>query len=66
MGKIVAIEEKSLHVVEECMCVKCLRRWIDVRPASVWLKDCVCPGCRERGYVIATGQDLDDDDDSLG
>lgn len=59
-GKIIGIEEKQPHLVAECMCVNCLRRWIDVRPEDVWLKDLECPGCGKVGFVIGTGQPIDD------
>lgn len=56
------IEANLPHVVQEAICLKCLYRWISVRPKSVWLKDCECPECRETGYIIGTGQILDEED----
>ena len=37
-GKIIPIEANLPHKVSEVICVRCGRRWIDVRPAddSVW------------------------------
>ena len=61
-GKIIGIEENQPHLVAQCMCVNCLRRWIDVRPEDVWLKDLECPGCGKVGFVIQTGQPLPEDD----
>lgn len=57
------IEAKLPHIVQETMCVKCLHRWIDVRPESTWLKNCECPNCGEIGYVIGTGQILPNEDE---
>lgn len=45
------------YVVEELICVKCLARFINVRPEALWLKDCVCK-CGEAGFLIRTGQEL--------
>lgn len=61
MGKIVDIDANKPHEVSECMCVKCLHRWIDVRPEGVWLKGLECPGCGQSGYVICTGQPIDEE-----
>lgn len=58
--RVIEIEEGMPHIVQECMCVNCLRRWIDVRPEGVWLKDLECPGCRKIGFVIGTGQVVDE------
>jgi Zn finger protein HypA/HybF involved in hydrogenase expression len=50
------------HIVQEVICIRCKKRFIDVRPTSLWLKDCVCPKCHKKGFLIATGQILDDED----
>lgn len=60
MGKIVDIEKLIPHTVSEVICVKCLKRWLAVRPQSVLLKKIECPNCG-RGYVIETGQELEDE-----
>ena len=57
-ANITPIEEKMPHKVSEVMCVRCIRRWIDVRPVGVQLKDLMCPGCGETGGVIETGEEL--------
>lgn len=49
--------DDDLYVVEELICVKCLKRFINVRPESLWLKDCHCK-CGKKGYLIKTGQEL--------
>ena len=56
MGKLIDLDEHRPHLVSEVICLKCLRRWIDVRPEDVPLKLLQCPYCRERGYVIETGE----------
>ena len=55
MGGLTDISDYRPHVVSEVMCVKCLRRWIAVRPVEVWLKDLHCPTCGP-GFVVNTGQ----------
>lgn len=45
------------YAVEELICVKCLARFINVRPTELWLKDCECK-CGCKGYLIKTGQEL--------
>ena len=57
-ANVIPIEEKMPHKVSEVMCVRCVRRWIDVRPVGVQLKDLMCPGCGETGGVIETGEDI--------
>ena len=60
MGDIVDISENRPHIVSEVVCLKCLKRWIAVRPEEVWLKDLECPGCGSVGFTINTGQELDE------
>ena len=59
---IVPIEEKMPHKVSKVICVRCCRRWIDVRPEGILLKDLECPGCGKTGGVIETGEEIDDTD----
>ncbi len=61
MGTVVSMEENMPHVVSEVICVNCKHRWIDVRPEKLWLKQLECPNCKEVGYVIETGQIIDDE-----
>lgn len=44
------------HKVSEVICLKCLYRWIAVRPSETLLKTLECPYCRKSGYVIETGE----------
>lgn len=60
-NKIVDIESKMPHEVSELICINCKHRWIDVRPAGLWLKNLECPECRKTGYIIETGQVIEDD-----
>jgi len=60
MTKVVNIEENQPHKVSEVICVKCLKRWICVRPKVCKLKDLECPNCGP-GYVIETGEELENE-----
>ena len=53
-------EENTPHVVQEVICLSCLHRWIAVIPQGTLLKDLECPKCNKSGYVIATGQEIDE------
>jgi Zn finger protein HypA/HybF involved in hydrogenase expression len=56
--KIIDFEANLPHNLSEVICVKCLHRHMCVRPSNVLLKDLECPNCSEKGYVIETGQEL--------
>lgn len=56
------IEDYISHICQETICLKCLYRWIDVRPEGTLLKDLECPKCFEVGCVIATGEQLFNED----
>lgn len=58
-GTVVPIEALMPHKVSELICIECRRRWIDVRPASVPLKDLECPN-GHIGFVIETGEDIEE------
>lgn len=60
MGNIVDIYEKKPHVVSEVVCLKCLKRWISVRPEETLLKNLECPQCGEIGFAIETGEVIND------
>lgn len=53
------IDELKEHLVSEVVCLKCLKRWIAVRPAETLLKKLECPRCHETGFVIETGEFLE-------
>lgn len=60
MGDIVNIEEGMPHKISEVICVKCLKRWLCVRPLNTWLKEIECLNCGA-GYVIETGQIIEEE-----
>ena len=55
---VIKIEDNLEHEVAELICLKCLNRWIGVYPSVVTLKNIECK-CGAVGYVIKTGQTLD-------
>lgn len=60
MDKIVGIDEHLAHKVSEVICVRCGKRWIAARPATTMLKCLECPDCKYTGFVIETGEVLED------
>ena len=58
-GKIIPIEANLPHKVSEVICVRCGRRWIDVRPADLLLKQLECPN-GHIGFVIETGEEIEE------
>jgi len=59
MEKIVDFEKNMEHEVSELICLKCLNRWIGVYPSKTPLKQLECK-CGAIGYVIKTGQTLEE------
>lgn len=59
MAKIHNIEENMPHNVSEVICINCKHRWIAVRPSMTFLKVLQCPNCKKSGYVIETGEAID-------
>lgn len=57
-GNVVDFEANLPHEVKELICIDCKRRFIDVSPCGLVLKDMECPECGKSGYLICTGQDL--------
>ena len=55
----IGFEPDDEHIVQECICLKCFYRWLDVRPVGVRLQDLECPGCGLIWYVIGTGEPID-------
>ena len=58
---IIDFEENIPHEVSEVICINCKKRWIAVRPTVTLLKDIDCPGCNKTGYVIETGQKINEE-----
>lgn len=52
------INDFKYHRVSEVICLKCLNRWISVRPVGTKLVDLECIDCGQ-GYVIETGESLE-------
>ena len=50
------------YTVAEMICLMCTKRFIDVRPEGLLLKDMVCPGCGQKGYIIETGEYMTPED----
>lgn len=61
--KIINLQEiknnQSEHIVQPCICLECRRRFVDVRPYGVLLKDLECPGCHTIGNIIGSGEIID-------
>lgn len=59
-ANIIDFESNLPHTISEVICIKCKKRWISVRPTEVLLKDLQCPKCKKKGFVIETGQIIED------
>lgn len=59
MAEILDIADNIPHRVSEVVCLKCLYRWIAVRPVATPLIKLECPCCHESGFVIETGENFD-------
>lgn len=46
--------------VAEMICLGCFKRFVDVRPVGVLLKNLECPRCHRTGLIIETGEYLAD------
>ena len=55
--------ENEPHEVAELICLKCLNRAIYVYPEKVLMKYLQCK-CGETGFLIKTGQTLEEVDDA--
>jgi len=63
-NNVVELTDYQPHFVSEVVCLRCLRRWISVRPEDVMLKDIACLACGP-GFVIETGEyfgEVEDED----
>lgn len=61
-GKVVNFDEHFPHKVSEVICVNCCKQWIAVRPSNTKLKCLQCPDCKKQGYVIETGEELNEEE----
>lgn len=62
VSEVISIEENKLHKVSEVICINCKYRWIAVRPLITKLKDLECPQCKLQGYVIETGEVINENE----
>jgi len=62
MSNIIQLETYLPHKTSEVICVKCYKRWIATRPVNVLLKELECPNCEKIGYVIETGEIIDEEE----
>ena len=53
------MEKEQEQIIQECICLKCLYRWIGIRPVGTKLSDLECPNCGAIWYVIGTGEVLE-------
>ena len=60
----VAEDSSSGFEVAEMICLMCLKRFIDVRPVGILLKNLECPGCHRSGFIIETGEYMTENNDS--
>ena len=56
-GNVIDFEANQPHVVSKVICLKCLKRWICVRPERTQLELLQCETCGA-GFVIETGERL--------
>jgi len=54
-------DSQNGYTVAELICLMCLKRFVNVRPDGLLLKDMECPGCHKTGFLIETGEYLMDD-----
>ena len=57
-------DSSSGFEVAEMICLICLKRFIDVRPVGILLKNLECPGCHRSGFIIETGEYMTENNDS--
>lgn len=60
MSDILSYEDNLPHKISEVICIRCKKRWVSVRPEEVLLKELQCPKCKKKGYVIETGEEINE------
>lgn len=60
-GDIINLDEYRPQKVSVVVCLKCLKRWVSVRPVETTLTEIECPNCG-KGYVIETGESIENVD----
>jgi len=63
MGSLHDITERLPHAICELICINCRHRDIHTFPETAMLRYLECPECKEVGYLIATGQVFDEEED---
>lgn len=61
--KVINIENKIPHIVRECICLNCKYRYIASHPLETWLRVLECPSCHMTGFVIDTGEIIEDEEE---
>jgi len=59
-NQVIDLDSRRPHKVSEVICVKCLHRWIAVRPDATSLKELECPDCAFVGAAIETGETVEE------
>lgn len=59
---VIPFESNMPHLISELICLDCKYRYIGVRPEGVLLKNLECPNCKQVGFIICTGQEIDEGD----
>lgn len=54
---VIDIQRNLPHRVSNVICLKCLKRWLAIRPTTVKLTNLECD-CGQIGFVIETGEIL--------
>ena len=57
----VDIDEDSMDMLQELICLKCYHRYYHIHAPNELLSEMKCTKCKEKGYVISTGQIFDDE-----
>lgn len=47
------------HITKELICINCKHRYIGVYPVDLFMCQLECPKCKKRGFIIGTGQEID-------
>ncbi len=58
MNNVIELESSLSYKASEVVCLKCLHRWLAVRPEDALLKNLECPNCGKQGFTIETGEEL--------
>ena len=59
-NQVIDLDTRRPHKISEVICVKCLHRWIAVRPVTTDLKGLERPGCAFVGAAIETGEVIEE------